>query len=91
LGLIVATIIFLTKSFDYQLWQGTAAFINQYYNRTRLHSALGYRPPEEFERAVVPGRPGGAATMQFLRPTERFSSEERSEEAEREGRKPQVC
>ncbi len=25
-------------------------FIEQYYNRQRLHSALGYRPPEEFER-----------------------------------------
>jgi hypothetical protein len=32
-----------------------AAFIDQYYNRIRLHSALGYRPPEEFERAVAPG------------------------------------
>jgi putative transposase len=25
------------------------AFIERYYNRFRLHSALGYRPPEEFE------------------------------------------
>ena len=24
-------------------------FIEHYYNRCRLHSALGYRPPEEFE------------------------------------------
>jgi len=30
------------------------AFIDQYYNRCRLHSALGHRPPEEFEQAVEP-------------------------------------
>jgi putative transposase len=27
-------------------------FIEQYYNRLRLHSALGYRPPEEFEQQI---------------------------------------
>ena len=27
-------------------------FIERYYNRIRLHSALGYRPPEEFEQAA---------------------------------------
>ena len=27
-------------------------FIEQYYNRLRLHSALGYRPPEEFEQHI---------------------------------------
>jgi transposase InsO family protein len=45
------------------LHRNMAAFIDQYYNRIRLHSALGYRPPEEFEHAMasrhVPGAAGG--------------------------------
>ena len=27
-------------------------FIEQYYNRCRLHSSLGYQPPEEFEQRL---------------------------------------
>ena len=41
-------------------------FIEQYYNRVRLHSSLGYRPPEEFEHAVAPIDPSAAATIQFF-------------------------
>jgi len=51
------------------------SFIEQYYNRTRLHSALGYRPPEEFEQAVVSANPSGAATMQFFESIEGAESE----------------
>jgi putative transposase len=31
------------------LVESVEEFIEHYYNRCRLHSALGYRPPEEFE------------------------------------------
>jgi len=44
-------------------------FIGNYYNRCRLHSALDYQSPEEFERAnpVTPGQERtGAATMKFF-------------------------
>jgi transposase InsO family protein len=41
------------------------AFIEQYYNRCRLHSALGYKPPEEFELGLMPTIAAGA-TMTFF-------------------------
>ena len=43
------------------------AFIEQYYNRCRLHSALGYRPPEEYEREANGGVIFAGATMSFFR------------------------
>ena len=47
-----------------------AEFLEQYYNRRRLHSALNYRSPEEFESALGRSRTSAAwpaATMSFLR------------------------
>ena len=47
-------------------------FIEQYYNRHRLHSALGYRPPEEFEQAAESKTMYDGATMSFFRHEEIF-------------------
>ena len=49
-------------------------FIEQYYNRCRLHSALGYRPPEEFEQAATETASPGA-TMSFFRHEEIYRSD----------------
>jgi len=58
---------------DYQdlghLYANVEAFIEQYYNRRRLHSALGYRTPEDFEKGfeqlnALPNFSG--ATVSFL-------------------------
>ena len=41
-------------------------FIEQYYNRQRLHSALGYRSPEEFEQKTESQAESRSATMVFF-------------------------
>ena len=54
-------------------------FIEQYYNRCRLHSALGYRSPEEFEQMIESSDPDTAslgASMRFFRHREIHGSEE---------------
>ncbi len=51
------------------------AFIEQYYNRCRLHSALGYRSPEEFERETNSGVNSAGATMSFFRHGEIYQSD----------------
>jgi len=55
-----------------ELSQHLEEFIDAYYNRLRLHSALEYRTPEEFEREAATAPSSGAsqdaATMKFFSP-----------------------
>ena len=47
-----------------ELEANISAFIDGYYNNRRLHSALNYRTPEEFE-AIMPTSTNSAATLEF--------------------------
>ena len=49
-----------------QLRANIEEFIEEYYNRQRLHSALGYRPPEEFEQQAESKTESRSATMVFF-------------------------
>lgn len=39
------------------------AFIEQVYNKHRLHSALAYRSPEEFEQTIMTPEPAAQQTL----------------------------
>jgi transposase InsO family protein len=50
------------------LRENVGEFIEQYYNRCRLHSALGYRSPEEFEQRMEQSATASlGASMRFFR------------------------
>ena len=65
------------RDFDH-LAGNVEEFIEQYYNRCRLHSALGYRTPEEFEQAAGAESLSVAATMSFFRHAEIYRSDGRT-------------
>jgi transposase InsO family protein len=65
--------IYCNQYRDFQeLSEHLEEFIDRYYNRLRLHSALGYRTPEEFEQdaaaAATSGGVQGAATLKYFTP-----------------------
>jgi transposase InsO family protein len=62
-----------------QLRANIEEFLEQYYNRGRLHSALGYRSPEEFERKSVQENPANfsSATVTFVVNDENSENQER--------------
>ena len=49
-----------------QLRTNIEEFIDEYYNRQRLHSALGYRSPEEFERKAEGQAENRGATIEVF-------------------------
>jgi putative transposase len=62
------------------LQQHLEEFIDRYYNRVRLHSALGYQPPEEFEQSLVSDNSAAAATMSFFRHGEDYRPDARTKQ-----------
>jgi hypothetical protein len=63
-----------------QLRTNIEEFIEEYYDRQRLHSALGYLPPEEFEQQTDRGHPADtrSATVQFIVNDGNSENEERA-------------
>jgi putative transposase len=57
-----------------------AEFIEQYYNRRRLHSSLGYQAPEEFEQTLPPTSYTAAVKLSFFRHEEVYRSDELKKE-----------
>jgi putative transposase len=69
--------IYLNEYRDLEdLRTNVAEFIEQYYNRCRLHSSLGYQPPEEFEQKLPATNIPARVTLSFFRHEENSRSDE---------------
>jgi transposase InsO family protein len=58
-----------------ELQQHIDEFMEQIYNKVRLHSALGYRSPEEFEQSQKPEVKWSPAALSFQRHDEIYRSD----------------
>jgi putative transposase len=58
-----------------ELRQHVDEFMEQIYNQVRLHSALGYRSPQEFEESQKPAVKWSPAALSFLRHDEIYRSD----------------
>ena len=70
------------------LRENLAEFIDTYYNRVRLHSALGYKPPQEFEQAAIPATISKGATLSFFRHGEIYRPDRHKGKEPRNGGSP---
>jgi putative transposase len=69
--------IYLTEYGDLEhLRTNIGVFIEQYYNRRRLHSSLGYQPPEEFEQTSAATGHIAGVKMSFFRHKEIYRSDD---------------
>jgi transposase InsO family protein len=58
-----------------QLQAAMVEFIDRYYNRVRLHSALGYRTPEAVEAGASPAARAPTVALSFFRHQEIYQAD----------------